>query len=165
MRCAVHTADSCLKISVVLSFENAPRYGMFRARDPAIRTPERTDCGLRAPFNRRCQKNTSHPKMGWDFIGLCGFSYWKNVQRYGSSAPMILGFTRRGVRIADYGHCSTPVARNKPVRWISLDWDGKFCQVPGRWSARSKGNQRQSAGIAGWGRSDPVPSRKKRGRA
>ena len=42
-------------------------------------------------------RKTSHPEMGWDFIGLCGFSYWKNVQRYGSSAPMILGFTRRGV--------------------------------------------------------------------
>ena len=66
MRCAVHTADSCLKISVVLSFENAQRYGVFRARAPAIRTPERTDCGLRAPFNRRCQKYKS-PQDGVGF--------------------------------------------------------------------------------------------------
>ena len=128
-------------------------------------------------FQPSLSENTSHPKMGWDFIGLCGFSYWKNVQRYGSSAPMILGFTRRGVRIADYGHCTTSAARKKPVRWIrknthvkssprgTLDWDGQF-RSGLRWgSPRSEGSQRRSAGIPGWGRPDLVPGRKKRGRA
>ncbi len=176
MRCAVHTADSCLKISVVLSFEKRAAVRCVPCSRSCNTYARAYGLWIAGTFQPSLSEKYKSPQDGVGFHRSLWFSNWKNVQRYGSSAPMILGFTRRGVRIADYGHCSTPVARNKPVRWIwkihvnssprePLDWDGKFCQVPGRWSARSKGNQRQSAGIPGWGRSDPVPSRKKRGRA
>ena len=95
-RCAAHTAGTCLKISVVLRLKtrSGTVCSVLAILQYVRQSVRIVDCGH---LSTVAVRKTSHPKMGWDFIGLCGFSYWKNVQRYGSSAPMILGFTRRGV--------------------------------------------------------------------